>query len=92
MLAILDEVLSALRQEDVAALGGATTRNFAGPIQTIIPWATNLFTETLIQCVEGEFGKHFLRLLDARRHVRRRHGFHFRRRAQSGRPGRACRN
>ena len=59
MLAILDEVLSALRREDVAALGGATTRNFSGPIQTIIPWATNLFTETLIQRVQGEFGKDF---------------------------------
>ena len=60
MLAILDEVLSALRREDVAALGGATSRNFSGPIQTIIPWATNLFTETLIQRVQGEFGKNFL--------------------------------
>ena len=60
MLAILEEVLSALRREDVAALGSATTRNFSGPIQTIIPWATNLFTETLIQRVHGEFGKNFL--------------------------------
>ena len=59
MLAILDEILAALRREDVAALGGATTRNFSGPIQTIIPWATNLFTETLIQRVQGEFGKDF---------------------------------
>ena len=41
-------------------MGGATTRNFSGPIQTIIPWATNLFTETLIQRVQGEFGKDFL--------------------------------
>ncbi len=60
MLAILDEVLSALRREDVTALGDATARNFSGPIQTIIPWATNLFTETLIQRVQGEFGKNFL--------------------------------
>ncbi len=59
-----------------AALGGATTRNFFGPIQTIIPWASNLFTETLIQRVQGEFGKQLLGLLDARRHVRRRHGLH----------------
>ena len=33
---------------DVRALGAATTRNFVGPIQTIIPWASNLYTETLI--------------------------------------------
>jgi hypothetical protein len=60
MLGILEEVLSALRHEDVAALGSATTRNFSGPIQTIIPWATNLFTETLIQRVQGEFDQNFL--------------------------------
>jgi hypothetical protein len=60
MLAILDEVLSALKREDVTALGQATTRNFFGPIQTIIPWATNLFTETLIRSVQTEFGNHFL--------------------------------
>jgi hypothetical protein len=60
MLTILKEVLSALQREDVPALGSATTRNFSGPIQTIIPWATNLFTETLIQRVQGEFDKDFL--------------------------------
>ena len=29
----------------------ATTRNFFGPIQTIIPWASNHYTETLIEQV-----------------------------------------
>ncbi len=60
MLGILDEILAALRQENVAAIGRSTTRNFAGPIQTIIPWATNLFTETLLGRVRSEFGKKFL--------------------------------
>jgi len=60
MLGILDEILAALRKEDVAAIGSATTRNFTGPIQTIIPWATNLFTETLINRVRAEFDKLFL--------------------------------
>jgi hypothetical protein len=60
MLAILEEILAGLRREDVAALGVATTRNFFGPIQTIIPWATNLFTEKIIQGVQTEFGKDFL--------------------------------
>jgi hypothetical protein len=59
MLGILNEILAALRGEDVPAIGGATTRNFSGPIQTIIPWATNLFTETLIGRVRAEFAKHF---------------------------------
>ena len=59
-LAILDEILDALKREDMAALGGATTRNFFGPIQDIIPWATNLFTETLVARVREGFGTHFL--------------------------------
>jgi hypothetical protein len=36
---ILDEILGRLRAGDVAGVGAATERNFAGPIQTIIPWA-----------------------------------------------------
>src|SRR5207248_3676237 len=47
-LGILDEVLTALRARDVRALGAATMRNFLGPIQTIIPWASTFYTETLI--------------------------------------------
>src|SRR2546425_7322434 len=60
MLGILDVILAALRGGNVAAIGAATTRNFSGPIQSIIPWATNLFTETLISRVRTEFGKDFL--------------------------------
>jgi hypothetical protein len=41
------------------AIGAATERNFRGPIQTIIPWASNLYTETLIERVRGEFGEDF---------------------------------
>ena len=47
-IAVLDEVLSALRAGDIRRLGAATTRNFFSPIQTIIPWTTNLYTESLI--------------------------------------------
>ena len=47
-LGILDEVLDALQKGDIRRLGAVTTRNFAGPIQTIIPWASNDFTERLI--------------------------------------------
>ncbi|HTL55740.1 MAG TPA: UTP--glucose-1-phosphate uridylyltransferase [Candidatus Limnocylindrales bacterium] len=59
MLGILNEILAALRRGDVSAIGRATTRNFKEPIQTIIPWATNYFTETLIQRVAAEFGESF---------------------------------
>ena len=40
-------------------MADATTRNFFGPIQTIIPWASNLYTETLIEQVRQEFGADF---------------------------------
>ncbi|MGH7973723.1 MAG: UTP--glucose-1-phosphate uridylyltransferase, partial [Limisphaerales bacterium] len=59
MLSILQEILASLRSGDVPAIGRATTRNFQQPIQTIIPWATNYFTETLLERVRAEFGAAF---------------------------------
>jgi len=58
-LGILDEILQALKRGDIPAIGAATTRNFRGPIQTIIPWASNYYTETLIERVSTEFGRDF---------------------------------
>ena len=58
-ISILDDILGALRDGDVPKIGALTTRNFEGPIQTIIPWASNHFTESLIRRVQGEFGKSF---------------------------------
>src|SRR5437868_4442684 len=58
-LGILEDVLAALHSNDLRALGAATTRNFEGPIQTIIPWASTAYTETLIEKVKEEFGKSF---------------------------------
>lgn len=57
--AILDEIVEELRAGDVRAIGGATQRNFDGPLQAIIPWASNLFTETLIAKVRSTFGEAF---------------------------------
>ena len=56
---VLESILRDLKTGDVAALGEATTRNFFGPLQTIIPWASNLYTETLIAQVRAEFGADF---------------------------------
>ena len=56
---ILDQILAALRSDDVKAIGAATTRNFFEPLQAIIPWASNLYTETLIARVKEEFGNDF---------------------------------
>jgi galactokinase/mevalonate kinase-like predicted kinase len=58
-LRILDEIVRDLRSGDVRAVGNATERNFEGPLQTIIPWANNLFTETLIHEVRTAFGPDF---------------------------------
>jgi hypothetical protein len=58
-LSILDEILGALKQGSVPAIGAATTRNFKGPIQTIIPWASTAYTELLIERAAQEFGKDF---------------------------------
>jgi hypothetical protein len=54
-----DAITGLLREGDIAAIGAATERNFRGPIQTIIPWASNLYTETLIERVRAEFGDRF---------------------------------
>lgn len=58
-ISILDEILGHLKSGDIRALGAATTRNFADPIQTIIPWASNLYTETLISATRARFGDDF---------------------------------
>jgi hypothetical protein len=56
---LLDEIIGYLQEGDVKAIGGATHRNFNGPIQTIIPWAGNLYTDRLIERVQSEFGAGF---------------------------------
>jgi hypothetical protein len=56
---IFDRIVAGLRSGDVQGLGASTQRNFDGPIQAIIPWAANLYTERLIQTVRDEFGDAF---------------------------------
>ena len=58
-VSILDQILAALKAGDVRAIGALTTRNFFEPIQTIIPWASNLYTETLIARTRERFGPDF---------------------------------
>jgi hypothetical protein len=59
-LGFLDEIVDALGKGDIARVGAVTTRNFEGPIQTIIPWASTHYTERLIEQVRAEFGQDFL--------------------------------
>jgi hypothetical protein len=58
-MAVLDEVVAGLKAGDIRRIGAATTRNFIGPIQAIIPWATTLYTERLIAQVREQFGADF---------------------------------
>ena len=58
-ISVLDEILSALRAGDIRALGAATESNFFGPLQSIIPWATNAYTERVIGQTRAEFGEDF---------------------------------
>jgi hypothetical protein len=55
-----DTASSVLRwRSAVQKIAEATTRNFFGPIQTIIPWASTAYTEALIDKARGAFGEKF---------------------------------
>ncbi len=56
---IFDRILENLEKGDVKTIGQLTQKNFFGPIQTIIPWATNLFTESLIEKVKEKYKSDF---------------------------------
>ncbi len=58
-MGILDSIEAALQGGDIRALGTLTTENFFGPIQTIIPWASNHYTQTLIDRVREKYGEAF---------------------------------
>lgn len=56
---LLDDIVRGLREGDLKAIGASTQRNFEWPIQTIIPWASNFYTESLIEKVQEAFGDDF---------------------------------
>ena len=58
-MAILDEILASLKSGSIQGVGDATTRNFFGPLQAIIPWASNYYTERLIERTQSHFGGDF---------------------------------
>ena len=58
-LQVLSRILISLKSGDVRTLGRTTSENFVGPIQSIIPWATNAYTETLITSAREAFGDDF---------------------------------
>lgn len=62
-IGIFDRIESALREGNIDTLADLTTRNFFGPICTIIPWASNAYTEHLIESCRQHFGDRFLGFL-----------------------------
>jgi len=50
-------ILEALREGKIRELGRLTTEHFFGPLKTIIPWASNAFTERLIEQVSTALEK-----------------------------------
>ncbi len=58
-VATLDEILALLAAGDIRGLGRALTENFFGPLQTMIPWVSNRYTELLIARTRESFGEDF---------------------------------
>jgi len=57
---VYDGILKALKEGNIKNLAKWTAHNFDYPIKTIIPWATNHYTETLIAKAKKKFGKDYL--------------------------------
>ncbi len=58
-LQIFNVITEHLERGNIRGLAGSTTRNFVGPLQTIIPAASNAYTEALIDAVSAKFGADF---------------------------------
>ena len=53
---LFDEIVRALKAGEMEELGSLTTRDWEEPLQQIIPWVNNAFTEDLISRVRQQFG------------------------------------
>ena len=58
-ISLLGDIRGALADGDIKAIGRATTRNFFEPLQAIIPWCSNAYTETLIENCRNQFADKF---------------------------------
>jgi UTP--glucose-1-phosphate uridylyltransferase len=58
-LKIFDDLVAAVEAADVRTIGRCTTGNWDGPLKRIIPWVTNLFTETIIRQAREFLGDDF---------------------------------
>lgn len=56
---ILNQISEALKNGDLRRVGQLTNENFAGPLQQIIPWCSNRYTESLIEQCRERYGDRF---------------------------------
>ena len=56
---IYSTLVNKLKLGDIKGIGEFTNKNFDGPIQSIIPWASNMYTELIIQRVQDKFQDDF---------------------------------
>ncbi|MDX9752545.1 MAG: UTP--glucose-1-phosphate uridylyltransferase [bacterium] len=59
MHVVFQQICEALYEEDMQRLGALTTKNWDELLQTIIPWITNHFTESIIRKAKAQFGSDF---------------------------------
>jgi hypothetical protein len=56
---IFEAIVDALQKGDIKRVAELTTKNFTGPLQTIIPWCTNRFTDSIIEQCRAKWGDQF---------------------------------
>ena len=58
-IGLLAQITQSLKDGDIPDVGRATHRNFHEPLQAIIPWCSNAYTERLIHECRAKFGERF---------------------------------
>ena len=58
-IGLLAQISQSLKDGDILGVGQATHRNFHEPLQAIIPWCSNAYTERLIHECRTKFGERF---------------------------------
>ncbi len=56
---ILEDIVAALQAGDLQEVGRLTSRNFREPLQQIVPWCSNRYTEQLIEACQQQYGERF---------------------------------
>lgn len=59
LVGTFDQIVAALRSGSIRQLGALTTRAFEGPLQAIVPWVSNAYTERLIAGMRRQYQDRF---------------------------------